>query len=166
MRLPRSAPSCTVGISLDDYSNARGSEHSQFVQLGRQVGRGKDSLYLRYDRIQNFGVQEQALSVGSYWLPQPSLLLHIEAGSAVGDHQFRPKQTLNVQADGLAHARIQPLLGYRQARYREGMARTYTPGLRFNLPQLQAELRYGQTRTRMAARRPCPPPNCWARCGC
>ncbi len=134
-----------AGLTYDDYSNARGAENSRFVQLGRRVGQAGDVLYARYDGYDNFGSVDRGLTLGSYWLPHPKLLLNIEAGRTLGKADFRPTSQFLINGEWLLETWLQPLLGYRYFNYDNGTVSTITPGLRALLPGAVAEVRYGFT---------------------
>lgn len=134
-----------AGFNYDHYSNARGSENSRYLQLGRRVGKGGDVLYGRYDGYDNFNRLDDGLTVGSYWLPHPKLLLNLEAGRTLGTADFRPKTQFLVNAEWLLAGALQPLLGFRYFDYRNGSVSTITPGLRAQFANTTAELRYGLT---------------------
>lgn len=134
-----------AGFTYDDYDNARGAENSRFVQLGRRIGRGGDVLYARYDGYDNFGSIDNGITLGTYWLPHPKLLLNIEAGRTLGTANFRPETQFQINGELLLDAIVQPLLGYRYFKYDNGTVTTITPGLRAALPGAVAEVRYGIT---------------------
>lgn len=134
-----------AGYTYDRYDNARGSENSRFVQLGRRVGQGGDVLYARYDGYNNFGSIDDGLTLGAYWLPHPKLLLNLEAGRTLGTADFRPETQFQINGELLLDDALQPLLGYRYFKYGNGTVTTVTPGLRVLLPGAVAEVRYGIT---------------------
>ncbi|MES2685075.1 MAG: YaiO family outer membrane beta-barrel protein [Pseudomonadota bacterium] len=134
-----------AGLGYDHYDNARKGESSRFAQLGRRIGRGGDVLYARYDGYNNFGSVDDGLTLGSYWLPHPKLLLNLEAGRTLGEANFRPETQLLVNGELLLDSPVQPLLGYRYFKYDNGTVTTITPGLRALLPGAVAEARYGIT---------------------
>lgn len=134
-----------AGFTYDDYDNFRGAENSRFVQLGRRVGTRGDVLYARYDGYDNFGSIDQGLTLGSYWLPHRQLLLNLEAGRTFGTANFRPETQFQVNAEWLAEAVLQPLLGFRYFDYDNGSVTTITPGVRAQFEGSIVELRYGFT---------------------
>lgn len=133
------------GFTYDRYSNARGSENSRFVQLGRRIGNGGDVLYARYDGYDNFSSTDRGLTLGAYWLPHPKLLLNLEAGRTLDNADFRPDTLLLASSELLLSWPVQPLLGFRYFKYDNGSVTTITPGLRALLPGATAEVRYGIT---------------------
>lgn len=134
-----------AGFTYDHYDNARGSENSRFVQLGRRVGKGGDVLYARFDGYDNFGSVDNGITLGTYWLPHRKLLLNIEAGQTLGTANFRPDTQVLVNGEWLLEGVVQPLLGYRYFKYDSGTVTTITPGLRFQLDGTITEVRYGFT---------------------
>ena len=148
-RLERAVPPrlwrLDAGFTYDRYDNARNSENSRFVQLGRRIGQGGDVLYARYDGYDNFGSIDNGITLGSYWLPHPKLLLNLEAGRTLGTANFRPETQFLVNGELLLDGLLQPLLGYRYFKYDNGTVTTVTPGLRLVFPGAVAEARYGIT---------------------
>ena len=134
-----------AGFTYDHYDNARKSENSRFVQLGRRVGQGGDVLYARYDGYDNFGQIDNGLTLGTYWLAHPKLLLNLEAGRTLGTADFRPETQFQINGELLLDGLLQPLLGYRYFKYGNGTVTTITPGLRLSFSDAVAEVRYGIT---------------------
>lgn len=134
-----------AGLTYDDYSSARGQENSYFTQLGRRIGKGGDVLYARFDGYNNFNSLDQGITLGSYWLPHPKLLLNLEAGVTLGKANFRPDTQLLASGEWLLDFPVQPLLGFRYFDYSNGKVTTITPGVRVLLPGATAEARYGIT---------------------
>lgn len=133
-----------VGVTGDEYSNARGGENSAFAQLGYRLVPGV-TTYARYDRYDNFDSRDHGLSAGAYWQPHELTLLQFEAGVPVDDNDFRPNAAAAINADLLLEGALQPLLGVRYFRYSQGGGHTITPGLRVLFAPFTAELRYGFT---------------------
>lgn len=133
-----------AGGLFDDYDNARGSEDSQYLQLGHQATAALN-LYGRYDRYHQFGARDQGLSLGAYWLPVRQLLLQAELGATLDAPDFRSDTQLLLNADWLLPGPAQPLLGLRLLRYDQGEVSTLTPGLRLLQGPAALELRYGLT---------------------
>ena len=134
-----------TGFTYDHYDSARKSENSRFVQLGRRVGQGGDVLYARYDGYDNFGSIDNGITLGSYWLPHPKLLLNPEAGRTLGTANFRPETQFQINGELLLEGGLQPLLGFRYFKYGNGTVTTITPGLRLSFDGAVAEARYGVT---------------------
>ncbi|MES2884838.1 MAG: YaiO family outer membrane beta-barrel protein [Pseudomonadota bacterium] len=134
-----------AGFTYDHYDNARKSENSRFVQLGRRVGQGGDVLYARYDGYDNFGSIDNGITLGTYWLPHPKLLLNLEAGRTLGTADFRPETQFQINGELLLDGPLQPLLGYRYFNYDNGTVTTITPGLRLSFTGAVVEARYGIT---------------------
>jgi len=134
-----------AGFTYDHYDNARGSENSRFAQLGRRIGKDGDVVYARFDSFDNFGSNDNGITLGTYWLPHRKLLLNIEAGRTLGTANFRPDTQVLVNGEWLLEGLVQPLLGYRYFKYDSGAVTTITPGLRAQFTGAIAELRYGIT---------------------
>lgn len=134
-----------AGYTYDHYDNARKSENSRFVQLGRRLGQAGDVLYARYDGYDNFGSIDNGITLGTYWLPHPKLLLNLEAGRTLGTADFRPETQFQINGELLLDGLLQPLLGYRYFKYDNGTVTTITPGLRLSFSGTVVEARYGIT---------------------
>lgn len=134
-----------AGYTYDHYDNARKAENSRFVQLGRRVGQAGAVLYARYDGYDNFGSIDKGLTLGTYWLPHPKLLLNLEAGRTLGTANFRPETQFQINGELLLDGLLQPLLGYRYFKYGNGTVTTITPGVRLSFSGAVAEARYGIT---------------------
>lgn len=134
-----------AGAIFDDYDNARGSENSQYLQIGQQALEGL-TIYGRYERFSQFGARDQGLTVGSYWLPHRRWLLQGELGATVDRADFRSDLQALLNAEWLLAGPVQPLLGLRLLRYDDGEVATVTPGVRVLAGAAVAELRYGLTR--------------------
>lgn len=130
-----------AGIGFDDYSNERGSENSQFVQLGYRLGEA-GSVYLHWDRFNQFEQLDQTFLAGGYWQPGAGMLLQVEAGGTP-DAKFKPDSQAAINGEFNLRQRWQPLLGLRYLKYGEGNVVTVTPGLRVLIAATNVELRYG-----------------------
>lgn len=134
-----------AGTIFDDYDNARGSENSQYLQVGQQPFDGL-TLYGRYERFRQFGARDQGLTAGGYWLPHPRWLLQAELGATIDHVDFRSDLQALLNGEWLLAGPVQPLLGLRLLRYDGGEVATVSPGVRLLAAGAALELRYGITR--------------------
>lgn len=162
-----------AGFSIDHFNNAagsnnieRGTENAEYVQAGYAIT-PHAGVYFHYDRMKEFGVVDNSYWIGGYGLIASALSLNAEFATSPNPY-FRPSQLINVNAELVNFATIQPLLGYRYMHYdtraipqveilvpaggtvtdvgqpSEGNVSTITPGVRIIIQEVgNVELKYG-----------------------
>jgi YaiO family outer membrane protein len=148
-----------LGGVRDHFNNVRGNESASYAQLGYTLSQNA-GVYLHYDWMREFKVEDQGIVAGGYWRASHALLLTGEAGGTLDTAEFRPNALVVLGAEWLSSARAQPLLGVRYMHYdltknvadptgpalKAGKVTTVTPGIRLMAPGIgNVELRYGFT---------------------
>ena len=134
-----------AGFVSDNYTNFRRAERAAYAQVGRMFGRS-DTLWLRYDWLNEFSKVDTTLQLGGAYLAGENLLILAAAGFTP-ENDFRPgsQWDLGLEVPGLPG--FTPLLSYRALAYDDGTVHSITPGLRVQaLPWASVEAKYGWSR--------------------